>query len=95
MQRELYLSFVDFLKAFDKVQHEKLIELLQEIIVDGKGIRKSRIMYWKQVSAVRLENGLTEFLTIKRRIRQGCVMSPLLYNLYTEVIFRHLKPLQV
>ena len=45
-------------------------------------------LYWKQQAAVRLENAISAFFPIKRGVRQGCVLSPKLFDLYTELIFR-------
>ena len=50
-------------------------------------------LYWKQSAAIRVENGLSAEFPIKRGVRQGCVLSPKLFNLYTEFIFREAEDL--
>ena len=59
-QKDLYLCFVDFEKAFDTMQHEELSRMLREIGVDGKDIRPIVNLYWGQKAAVRVENEITE-----------------------------------
>ena len=61
-----------------------------EIGVDGKYIKIIRNLYWDQTASVRIRNELSEGIRIQRGVRQGCVASPSLFNLYTEQIFRHI-----
>ena len=84
------ICFIDYSKAFDKVKHEKLFEMLNQLDVDGKDLRVLRNLYWDQTAAVRVDGELSEYTNIKRGVRQGCVMSPDLFNLYSEVILRNL-----
>ena len=88
--KDLYICFIDYSKAFDKVEHEKLFEMLNQLDIDGKDLRVLRNLYWDQTVAVRVEGELSEYTNIKRGVRQGCVMSPDLFNLYSEVILRNL-----
>ena len=59
VQQDLYLCFIDFIKAFDTVKHEKLIEILQDLNVDGKGLKILRNMYWKQTAAIKINNEIS------------------------------------
>lgn len=93
-QNMLYLCFIDYTKAFDKVQHEKLLDMLQSLDIDGKSIQLVRNMYWNQKVSVRVQDQLTEQIEISRGVRQGCVMSPDLFNLYSEHILRNIKELE-
>ena len=52
-------------------------------------------MYWDQTAVVRTEHDKTEKFQIKKGVRQGCVLSPSLFNLYTEKIFREVKDMEV
>lgn len=56
MQHDIYLCFIDYSKAFDKVKHETLLEMLQSLDMDGKDIRILRNLYWEQTAAIRVQN---------------------------------------
>ena len=77
-QQDIYLVFIDYKKAFDKVRHGELLNLLQAIQVDDKDLRILRSVYVHQRAAVRLSNGLTN----RVKVRQGCIASLDLFNLY-------------
>ena len=94
MQKNVYLCFIDFQKAFDSVQHSKLIEILQKTEIDTKDIRLIRNLYWSQKAAVRVNENLTQWRIIMRGVRQGCVLSPDLFNIYSEYIIRKIKELE-
>ncbi|KAK3743177.1 hypothetical protein RRG08_064033 [Elysia crispata] len=53
-QKDLYICFIDYSKAFDKVKHEKLFEMLNQLDIDGKDLRVLRNLYWDQTAAVRV-----------------------------------------
>ena len=63
---------------------------MNQLDIDGKDLRVLRNLYWDQTAAVRVGGELSEYTNIKRGVRQGCVMSPDLFNLYSEVILRNL-----
>ena len=88
VNQDLYTCFIDYSKAFDKVQHVQLIDCLEKIGIDGRDIRVIANLYWHQKAAIRLQNELSPFTPIERGVRQGCVLSPYLFNIYTEFIFR-------
>ena len=48
MQRDVYACFIDYVKAFDKVRHEPLIEMLEALDIDGKDIELIKNLYWDQ-----------------------------------------------
>ena len=60
------------------------MQCLSEIGVDGKDIKIIRNLYWDQTASVRIMNELSEEIGIQWGVRQGCVASPTLFNLYTE-----------
>ena len=91
VQQDLYLCFIDYSKAFDKVKHSEIIKLLENLNVDGKDLRIVRNMYWKQTAAMRVNNTIGRFQKIEMGVRQGCVMSPDLFSLYTEYIMRNIE----
>ena len=88
VDQEIYTCFIDYSKAFDKVHHSQLIECLEKVGVDGRDIRIIANLYWHQKAAIRINNELSPFTSIQRGVRQGCVLSPYLFNIYTEFIFR-------
>ena len=91
VQQDVYICFIDYTKAFDRVNYTKLIECLKEIGVDDKDLQIIIKMYWEQTAVVRTKNGVSSDFKIKKGVRQGCVLSPNLYNLYTEKIFREIE----
>ena len=82
------MCFIDYEKAFDKVQHNKLVQMLRRLDIDQKDIRCIENLYWNQLAAVRFDNEVTKAQKILRGVRQGCVLSPLLFNIYSENIFQ-------
>ena len=94
-QKDLFLCFIDYTKAFDKVRHEKLLDILKQLDVDGKDIRIIGKMYWEQTAAVKIQNEISTYKPIKRGVRQGCVLSPDLFSIYSEMIRRNIVGLPV
>ena len=92
-QKTVFICFIDYEKAFDRVYHEKIIECLNTIDMDNNDKRLITSLYWNQTASVQLEYGASESFKIKRGVRQGCVLSPKLFNLYTEHIFREVEDL--
>lgn len=86
MNQDVFLCAIDFEKAFDKVRHGKMLQLLKKSGIDDKDIRVIANLYWGQTACVRVGNQLSEEIEIKRGVRQGCVLSPMLFNLYSEEI---------
>ena len=94
VNQDLYTCFIDYSKAFDRVHHEQLINCLERIEIDGKDIRIITNLYWHQKAAIKIDNELSPFTAIQRGVRQGCVLSPYLFNIYTEFIFREVEDLE-
>ena len=88
VQKDLYACFIDYAKAFDRVKHSEMVETLARTGIDGKDIRIITELYWNQKAAIRVDQELSEPASIQRGVRQGCVLSPYLFNIYTEYIFR-------
>lgn len=87
VHKDVFLCFVDYEKAFDKVQHEKLISILRKTDLDERDIRCIQNLYWQQKADVRTNGYTTDDVEIRRGVRQGCILSPLLFNLYSEAVF--------
>ena len=85
-KEELIVCFVDFEKAFDRVKWTKLFEVLKKIGVDWRDRRLIMNLYMQQTAVVRTENGDSEPGEIGRGVRQGCLLSPLLFSIYAEMM---------
>ena len=68
IQRDLYLCFIDYTKAFDKLRHEEIMSILDSLNIDGKDLRIVRNIYWVQTAAMRIGNDLSAFQYIKRGV---------------------------
>ena len=94
VQTDLYLCFIDYSKAFDKVRHSDLFDILLGLNIDGKDLRVLRNLYWEQEAAIRVDSECSEYRSIRRGVRQGCVFSPDLFNIYSETILRNIEELE-
>ncbi|RUS74522.1 hypothetical protein EGW08_017710 [Elysia chlorotica] len=90
MQKDIYACFIDYSKAFDSVKHNELIQAMQKTDIDSNDIALISHLYWTQKTKIRIGNELSNDVDIKKGVRQGCVLSPSLFNLYTEYIFREI-----
>lgn len=86
MNQNIYMCFIDYNKAFDKVRHDHLMRLLVEKSLDKRDIRIISKIYYNQKANIRIEQETTEEIEIKKGVRQGCILSPILFNLYSEDI---------
>ena len=77
--------FIDYTKAFDCVDHNKLWKILQEMGIPDHLTCLLRNLYVCQ-EANRIEHGTTDWFKIEKGVRQGCILSPCLFNLYAEYI---------
>ena len=91
IQKDVYLCFIDYTKAFVRVCHDEIIKELTKLRIDGKDLRLIKNMYWEQTAAMRVEGEISAFEKIKRGVRQGCVLSPDLFSLYSEIIMRNIE----
>ena len=88
-QKSFCLCFIDYPKAFDCVDHNKLWKALEEIRIPGHLICLLRNIYAIQEATVRTLYGTTDWFKIEKRMLQSCLLSPCLFNLYTECILRN------
>ena len=86
--KKLYLCFVDYQKAFDRVRHDKLKEVMKSASVPEIEQRLIENLYWGQEATVRWENEFSRSFSIRKGVRQGCIISPILFNLYSEFMIR-------
>src|SRR5574337_870683 len=87
--KNIYFCFIDYAKAFDCVDHNKLWKSLKEMGIPDHLICLLRNLYAGQEATVRTGHGTTDWFQIGKGVRQGCILSPCLFNLYTEYIMRN------
>ena len=85
-EKNIYFCFIDYTKAFDCVDHSKLWKILKEIRIPDHLTCILRNLYACQEATVRNGHGTTNQFQIGKGVRQGCILSPCLFNLYAEFI---------
>ena len=75
-QKNIYYCFIDYAKAFDCVDHNKLRKILQEMGKPNRLTYLLRNLYAGQEATVRTGHGTTEWFQIRKGVRQGCILSP-------------------
>ena len=88
-QKNIYFCFIDYAKAFDSVDHNKLWKILNKMGIPDHLTRLLRNLYVGQEAAVRTGDGTTDWFQIGKGVRQGCILSPCLFNFYAEYIMRN------
>ena len=88
-QRNFYFCFIDYDKAFDCVDHNKLWKILKEMGISDHLICLLRNLYAGQEATVRTGHGTTDLFQIGKGVCQGCILAPCLFNLYAEYIMRN------
>ena len=85
-QKIIYFCFIDYAKAFDCVDHNKLWKILKEMGIPDHLTCLLRNLYAGQETTVRTRHGTTDWFQIEKGICQGYIFSPCLFNLYAEYI---------
>ena len=88
-QKNIHFCSIDYAKAFDCVDHKKLWKILKEMGIPDHLIFLLRNLYAGQEATVRTGHGTTDWFKIGKRVRQGCILSPCLFNFYAEYIMRN------
>ena len=88
-QKNIYFCFIDYAKAFDYVDHNKLWKILKEMGIPDYLTCLLRNLYAGQEATVRTGHGTTDWFQIEKGVRQGCTLSPCLFNLYPLYIMRN------
>ena len=88
-QKNIYLCFIDYAKAFGRVDHNKLWKILKEMGIPDHLTCLLRNLYAGQEATVRTGHRTTDWFQTGKGVHQGCILSPCLFNLYTEYIVRN------
>ena len=86
--KNIYFCFIGYAKTFDCVDHNKLWKILKEMRIPDHLICLLRNLYAGQEAIVRTGCGTTDWFQIGKGVRQGCILSPCLFNFYAEYIIR-------
>ena len=87
--KNIYFCFIDYVKAFDCVDHSKLWKILQEMGIPEHLTCLLRNLYAGQEATVRTGHGTTNWFQIGKGVRQGCILLPCLFNVSAEYIMRN------
>ena len=88
-QENISFCFIDYAKAFDCVDHNKLWKILREMGIPDHLTCLLRNLYAGQEAAVRTGHGTTDWFQKGKGVHQGCILSPYLFNLYAEYILQN------
>ena len=89
MANSIYFCFIDYAKAFDCVDHNKLWKILKEMVITDHLTCLLRNLYAGQEAAVRTGHGTTDWFQIRKGVYQGCILSSCLFSFYAEYIMRN------
>ena len=87
--KNIYFCFIDYAKAFDCVDHNKLWKILKEMGIPDHLTYLLRNLYAGQEATVRTGHRTTDWFQIGKGVPQGCILSPCLFNLYADYIMRN------
>ena len=88
-KKNIYFCFIDYAEAFDCVDHSKLWKILKKMGIPDHLTCLLKNLYAGQEATVRTGHGTTDWFKIGKGVRQGCILSPCLFNLYAEYIMRN------
>ena len=88
-QKNIYFCFIDYTKAFDYVDYNKLWKILKVVGIPDQLTCLLRNLYAGQEATVRIGHATTDWFQIGKGVHQGCIVSPCLFNLYAEYIMRN------
>ena len=88
-QENIYFCFIGYAKAFDCVDYNKLWKILKQMGIPDHLTCLLRNLFADQEATVRTGHGVTDWFQIRKGVRQGCILSPCLFNFYAEYIMRN------
>ena len=89
LQKNIYFCFIDYAKAFDYMDHNKLWKILKEMGIPDHLTCLLRNLYVGQKATVITGHGTTDWFQTGKGVHQGCILSPCLFNFYAEYIMRN------
>ena len=89
-QKNIYFCFIDYAKAFDSVDHNKLWKILKQMGIPDHLTCFLRNLYAGQEATARTGHGTTDWFQTEKGVSQSCILSPWLFNFYAEYILRNL-----
>ena len=90
-QKNIYFCFVDYIKVFDCVDHNKLWTILKELGTLDYLTCLLRILYAGQEATIRTAHGTRDWFQIGKRVHQGCILSPCLFTSYAQYVMRNAR----
>ena len=90
-RKNIYFCFIDYAKAFDCMDHNKLWKILKEMWIPDHLTCLLRNLHAGQEASVRTRHGTTDWFKIGKGVCQSCILSPCLFNFYAEYIMRNAR----
>ena len=87
----MYFAFLDLEKAYDRVDRDAMWNVLRLYGIGGRLLRGVKSLYAGSKACVRVGNEVSEWFPVREGLRQGCVMSPWLFNLYIDGVVREVN----
>ena len=98
-KKKLYAAFIDFQKAYDTVDRDLLLTRLESLGINGIFLKNIRAMYNSTKYAIKLSNGYLTPIDSNLGLKQGCPLSPMLFNLYIDdiscIFNEHCHPIEL
>ena len=91
VQKNIFFCIMDYAKAFDCVDHNKLWKILQEMGIPDHLTCLLRNLYASQEATVRTRHRTMDWFRIGKGVSQGCILSPCLFNLYEEIVMQKVR----
>jgi len=84
VNKKVYACFIDYQKVFDRINHEKLLVIMEKAGIPDLKRKLIKSLYWNQYAVIKTKDGKSRKICIRKGVRQGCIISPILFNLYSE-----------
>ena len=91
IQKNIYFCFTDYAKAFNCVDHNKPWKILKEMRIPEQLTCLLRNLYAGQEAILRTAHGKTDWFKTGKGVRQGCILSPCLFNFYADYIMQNAR----